>query len=195
MQNSSMSLPALSPGRRSGSGRICLFLWLSVLACWKVLPVLANPVTPCSPGHWLVRCSSCPCYSGLKTPAKQHSFLNAGCCLALFMLPFLKQLLFFDIFLLFILQHLFQTPHFVVTSCFPASSPAGESVKSSCNLFFHLTFSSCLEYFCSLAHPASIFPKSGSTSSINPSLQLWNCAAGNSNVPLMKYNCTSDSLV
>lgn len=146
-----MSLPALSPGRRSGSRKTCLFLCLSVLACWKVLPVPANPVTPCSPGHRVVRCSACPCCPGLKTPAKQHSFLNAGCCLGPYMFPFLKQLLFSDIFLLFILQHLFQPPHFAVTSCFPASSPAGESVRNSCNLFSFLTFSSCLDNFCSLA--------------------------------------------
>lgn len=178
MQNSSMSLPALSPARRSRSTRTCLFLWLSVLACWKVLPVPANPVTACSPGHWVVRCSACPCYSGLKTPAEQHSFLNAAYCLGLYMSPFLEQLLFFDIFSLFILQHLFQTPHVAVTSCFPASSPAGECVRSSCNVFSHLTFLSCLDNFCSLAHLASIFPKSGSPSSSSPSLQLWNCAAG-----------------
>lgn len=69
-------------------------------------------------------------------------------------------------------------PHVAVTSCFPASSPAGESVRSSCNVFSHLTFLSCLDNFCSLARPASIFPKSGSASSSSPSLQLWNCAAG-----------------
>lgn len=134
MQNSSMSLPALPPGRGSGCTRTCLFFWLPALACWKVLPVPANPVTLCSPGHWVVRCSLRPCYSGLKTLAKQHSFPNAVCCPGLCMFPFLKQLLFFDIFLLFILQQLFQIPHFAVTSCFPASSPAGESVESSCNL-------------------------------------------------------------
>lgn len=112
--------------------------------------------------------------------------------------PILKQLLFFDNFLLFILQHLFQTAHFAVTSCFPAPSPAGKSVKSGCNLFSHLIFPSFLEYFCSLAHPASIFPKSGSTSSGSPSLQLWNCAADHYLIikcGLMKYNYTSDSLV
>lgn len=135
LQNSSVAVCSV-PWKKAHQERTSLFFWLSVLARWKVLPVPATSSLSALliSESWDVLL--CSCYSGLKTLAKWLVlFINAGCCLGLYMFPLLKHLFFFDIFVLFILKPLFQTPHFAVTCCLSASSPAGQSVQSSCNLF------------------------------------------------------------
>ena len=173
MQSSSMLLSALSPGRRPRMHKN-LSIFLTMLACWKALPVPANPVTLCSPDQWVMRCSL---------------FLLLWAENSCKMIVFISKC-----WMLFGSVHVptSQAPfflwHFVVvysTASLPNSSlccdlllPISFSCWSVCQeqlqLGFLLTFSFCLEYFCSLAHPDSIFPKSKSISSRSPSLQVWN---------------------
>lgn len=110
---------------------------------WKIPPVPADLVTLYSPHQRVARHSFLFLLLQVENSCKMVVFISKPLMLSgPVHVPTSQAYFFFDIFLLFTLQHLFQIPHFAVTSCFPASSPAGQSGKSSCDLFSFQCFHS-----------------------------------------------------
>lgn len=116
--------------------RICLFFfWLSKLSL-EGSTVPADLVTLYSPDQQVARHSFLFLLLQVEISCKMVVFISKRLMLSGSVhVPSSQAYFFVDIFLLLTLQHLFQIPHFAVTFCFPASSPAGRSGKSSCDLF------------------------------------------------------------